>query len=100
MAEQVYVGLLNDQNGGMTHMGQVIRDAWVFNLLPETETCAGWPASQMQNLYEKVVAAWAPYAHLPSLLPPELRSRHSLIYDAAIRHAKSHGWNPELGEDD
>ena len=100
MAEQLYVGLTKDRHGGMTHMGQVVRDAWVFGLLSDQETCEGWSASQMQNLYEKVVSAWAPYAHLPSLLPSELRARHERIYDEAIARARTMGWDPELGEDD
>ncbi|MBX3616002.1 hypothetical protein [Nitrosomonas sp.] len=100
MAEQFYVGIYDDNNGGLTHLGRVVRDAWVFGLLPETETCAGWSTSQMQVLYEKVHDAWEPYAHLPSRLPDELRERHTAIYDAAIRHAKSKGWDAELGDDD
>lgn len=100
MAEQSYVGLQDDKHGGMTHMGQIVRDGWVFGLLPEGETCRGWPASQMQVLYEKVVSAWEPYAHLPSLLPAELRARHTRIYEEAIAKAKLLGWDPELGDDD
>lgn len=100
MAEINYVGLRGDAHGGMSHLGRIVRDAWVFGLLPETETCAGWSASQMQNLYEKVVLAWEPYAHLPSLLPAELRERHTRIYDEAIVTARSVGWDPVLGEDD
>jgi hypothetical protein len=26
----------------MTTTGKIIRDAWVFELLPATETCKGW----------------------------------------------------------
>lgn len=100
MAEISYVGLNGDKHGGMTHMGQIVKDAWIFGLLPESETCQGWSASQMQVLYEKLVLAWEPYAHLPSLLPPELRARHTRIYEEAITKAKSLGWDPELGEDE
>lgn len=95
-----YVGLHDDSHGGMSHLGRIVRDAWTFGLLPETETCAGWSASQMQNLYEKVAQAWEPYAHLPSQLPPELRERHTRIYDEAITRARALGWDPALGEDD
>lgn len=95
-----YVGLRDDTHGGMSHLGRIVRDAWMFGLLPETETCAGWSASQMQNLYERVVLAWEPYAHLPSRLPPELRARHTRIYEEAIARAKALGWNPKLGDDD
>lgn len=96
----LYVGLHDDRHGGMSHLGRIVRDAWVFGLLPETETCAGWPANQMQNLYEKVVEAWEPYAGLPSLLPSDLRARHTRIYEEAIARAKALGWDPELGDDD
>ena len=100
MPEAHYVGLREDTYGGLTHIGRIVRDAWVFGLVPETETCAGWSASAMQNLYEKVVLAWEPYAHLPSQLPPDLRARHTRIYEEAIVRAKALGWDPELGEDD
>ena len=33
-----YVGIHKDINGGMTTIGKIIRDAWVFELIPETET--------------------------------------------------------------
>ncbi len=95
-----YAGVDRDENGGLTHMGRMVRDAWVFGILPETETCAGWDAARMQNLYEKVYAAWEPYAHLPSRLPEELRARHARVYEAAMRSARDKGWDPELGEDE
>lgn len=100
MALQTYAGIDQDTNGGLTHLGRMVRDAWVFGLLPETETCAGWDAARMQNLHEKVYAAWEPYAHLPSRLPDELRERHARLYAAAITSARGQGWDAELGEDD
>jgi hypothetical protein len=100
MTIQTYIGVDRDANGGLTHLGRVVRDAWVFGILPETETCAGWDFARMQNLYEKVYAAWEPYAHLPSRLPPELRERHARLYAAAISSARDKGWDAELGEDE
>lgn len=100
MTEQSYVGIEEDKNGGLTHLGRIVRDAWVFGIIPETETCAGWSTSQMQILYEKVHAAWEPYAHLPSRLPDELQQRHTQIYAQAIADAKKKGWDAELGDDD
>ncbi len=97
---QTYAGVDRDEHGGLTHMGRMVRDAWVFGILPETETCAGWDAARMQNLYEKVYAAWEPYAHLPSRLPEELRARHARIYGVAISTARDKGWDPELCEDE
>ncbi|OIR11479.1 hypothetical protein GALL_69720 [mine drainage metagenome] len=100
MTQQTYVGVNEDKNGGLTHLGRMVRDAWVFGLLPETETCAGWDAARMQGLYEKVYAAWEPYAHLPSRLPEALRERHARFYAQAVTTARKEGWDPELGEDE
>ena len=100
MNEQFYVGINKDTHGGLTHLGRIVIDAWIFGILPEAETCAGWSQSQMQNLYEKVYAAWEPYAHLPSRLPADLQQRHIKLYSEIIDAAKSNGWNAELGEDD
>jgi hypothetical protein len=95
-----YVGVYNDQSGGMTTAGTIIRDAWVFGLLPEEETCEGWTLGQIDALYDKVSRAWAPYGHLVSNLPEELRLRHARIYSAAAEYARAHGWNPELDDED
>ena len=100
MTQQTYAGVDQDNNGGLTHLGRIVRDAWVFGILPETETCAGWDSARMQNLYEKVYAAWEPYAHLPSRLPEELQKKHSELYAQAITTARKEGWDAELGEDD
>ena len=90
-----YVGIDQDPKGGMTPTGNIIRDAWVFGLIPETETCAGWTMAQVEILYDKVTAAWAPYGHLASRLPSDLRERHARIYAAAIERARGEGWDPE-----
>ncbi|MCB1935710.1 MAG: hypothetical protein KDF59_07190 [Nitrosomonas sp.] len=100
MTDLKYAGIEKDENNGLTHLGRIVRDAWVFGILPETETCAGWNHAQMQNLYEKVYAAWEPYAHLPSRLPEALQQRHAQIYSQAISSAKAKGWDPELKDDD
>lgn len=100
MTIQVYAGIDQDEKGGLTHLGRIVRDAWVFGILPETETCAGWNGAQMQNLYEQVNAAWEPYAHLPSRLPDDLKERHAKLYAQAIANARNEGWDPELGEDE
>ena len=100
MADQLYIGVDHDVNNGLTHLGRMVRDAWVLGILDETETCAGWSGEQMQNLYEKVYAAWEPYAHQPSCLPEDLQQRHKRIYDEAITAAKKQGWSAELNDDD
>lgn len=98
--DHLYPGLFDDKYGGMTHLGQIVKDAWVFGVIPETETCKDWTPAQMQLLYDKVYAEWAKYAHLPSRLPPELAERHARIHSEAIARARSLGWDAELGEDD
>ncbi|MCB1761321.1 MAG: hypothetical protein KDI68_16245 [Gammaproteobacteria bacterium] len=95
-----YMGIDKDPKGAMNPTGNVIRDAWVFGLIPESETCAGWTVQGIESLYDKVYAEWDKYGHLASRLPEELRSRHERIYAAAVREARAKGWNPELGDDD
>ena len=41
-ANKRYVGINNEDNGGTTQSGKIIRDAWVFGIIPESETCEGW----------------------------------------------------------
>ena len=89
-----YQGIHADQFGGMTPTGNIIRDAWVFGIIPEEQDCAGWLVAGIDDLYDKVAAAWEPYGHLPSRLPPELRERHARIHGAAVARAR------ELGDDD
>ncbi|MBW8072875.1 MAG: hypothetical protein GJU77_04210 [Ferrovum sp.] len=98
--EQHYKGVYSDLNGGMTHLAQIIKDAWVFGLLPEEQDGAGWTGGQIQQLYDKVSVEWEKYGHLPSRLTPELRERHQRIHEEAVKRARKGGWNPELGEDD
>lgn len=97
---KTYRGLNQDPQGGMTPTGNIIRDAWVFGLIPEDQDCAGWTLQGIEALYDKVSAAWMPYGHLASRLPPELRERHARIYAAAVARARAEGWDPELGDDD
>jgi hypothetical protein len=97
---KTYPGIHNDKHAGMTSVGTIIRDAWVFGLIPEEETCAGWTFDQVEQLYDKVSRAWEPFGHLVSRLPPELRERHSRIYESAVQQAREMGWNPELDEGD
>jgi len=98
--QAIYPGIDQDSFGGMTDIGRIIRDAWVFQLIPETETCAGWNNHRLEQLYAQVHEAWRPYGHLVSQLPLELRQRHERIYNQAIEKAKALGWSAELYEDD
>lgn len=96
---RIYIGLDQDDYGGMNTTGNIIRDAWVFGILPEGETCAGWSLDRIQELYDQVSAAWQPYGHLASNLPPPLRERHAAIYAAAVKRARELGWSAELSGD-
>lgn len=98
--KKIYPGIHKDLYGGMTPTGNIIRDAWVFGILPEQETCEGWLVGGIEDLYDKVSAAWEPYGHLASRLPPELRERHRRIYEAAVARARELGWEPELDDGD
>lgn len=100
MKHTSYVGLDLDAQGGMTHIGKIIRDGWLFGFIPETETGTGWTHTQIQMLYEKVFAAWEPYAHIPSHLPPELQEKYLRIQEDALKRARENGWDPELSDDD
>ena len=95
-----YVGIHNDVYGGMTTIGKLIRDAWVFNLIPETETCEGWNFAGIDALLDKVNAEWDKYGCLASRLPEELFERHQNIHNAAIAKAKAAGWSGEAETDD
>lgn len=97
--KKTYPGIHNDTYGGMTPTGAIIKDAWLFGILPETETCEGWTAAGVQELYEKVYAAWEPYGHMVSLLPDDLKQRHSEIHDAAVQKAREMGWAPDLSDE-
>lgn len=95
-----YIGSELDENFGMTMLARTVRDAWVFGLLPEGQTCVGHSCGQMQVLLGQVAQAWEPYGHLPSQLTPELAERHGRIHAHAIKQARAQGWSAELGDDD
>ncbi|PCH64442.1 MAG: hypothetical protein COC09_02310 [Gammaproteobacteria bacterium] len=95
-----YVGLNNEINGGMTPIGKIIRDAWLFELIDETETCEGWNLAGIDALLDKVNAEWDKYSCLVSRLPKELFERHQKIYTVAIEKAKAAGWSGEVETED
>ena len=95
MIRKIYAGIDKDPKGAMNPTGNIIRDAWVFGILPETETCEGWTVQRIDGLYEQVYREWDRYGHLVSRLPPELAERHRRIYDAAIARAREMGWDPD-----
>jgi len=95
-----YVGLSNEIWGGMTTIGKTIRDAWVFEILPETEDCIGWNLSRIDALLHQVDTEWDKYHCLVSHLPTELKERHSRIHGEAFKKAKDSGWSGEFEIDD
>ena len=94
MNQKKYMGIDKDPLGAMNTTGNIIRDAWVFGLIPETETCEGWTVQRIDALYSQVTEEWDKYGHLVSKLPTELGERHRKIYDAAIARARALGWDP------
>ena len=95
-----YVGIDNEINGGMTTIGKIIRDAWVFGLIPETETCENWSLAGIDSLMDKVNAEWDKYGCMVSNLPEDLKKRHQKIYQEAMAKAKATGWSGEFETDD
>ena len=97
-----YVGIHNDIHGGMTSIGKIIRDAWVFELIPETETCENWNLARIDALLQKVNAEWDKYGCMVSHLPEPLRARHARIHGEALEKARAAGWSgeTETGDED
>lgn len=90
-----YVGLDNDLFAGMTSIGRTVRDARVFGLIDETETCEGWNLAGINALLDKVNAEWDKYGCLVSRLPEELFERHQRIHGEAVLKARELGWDGE-----
>jgi len=92
---QTYAGMKNDEWGGFTHVGEIIRNAQVFGFISEDETCEGWAIHQIEELWDKVNDEWDKYGCMASKMPPELYERHERIHNEALEKAKSMGWTPE-----
>jgi hypothetical protein len=92
---ETYVGIDHDLFGGMTAIGKIIRDARVFGLVPESETCEGWNMSGINALMHKVNDEWDKYGCLVSRLPEELFERHQRIHGEAVSKARADGWSGE-----
>ncbi|MEO6146280.1 MAG: hypothetical protein ABIT70_04385 [Sulfuriferula sp.] len=86
----------NQDSHGMTMLARIVVDAWLFELLPRDQDCAGWDMSRMQKLTQEVEDKWDAYGNIPSRLPEELRQRHAELYDWVAKRARERGWNPEL----
>jgi hypothetical protein len=94
------LGVASAPDHGVTMTGRIIRDAWVFGLLPEGDGYAGQTAADMQRLYDGVHQAWAPYGQLPSRLPPELAERHARIHREALPRSTDPDWQPSMRDAD
>ncbi|MGA1181193.1 MAG: hypothetical protein ACO3U1_11390 [Marivivens sp.] len=90
-----YVGIDKDINGGMTTTGKIIRDAWIFGILPETETCEGWLPQGIETLWEKVNAEWEKYGFRVGAMPDDLREKFLRMQAEALECAKAAGWSGE-----
>ena len=97
---QTYVGIDNEVNGGMTSIAKVIRDAKVFGLIDDAETCEGWNYAGIDGLLEKVNNEWDKYGCLVSHLPEDLFKRHQKIHNEAMKIARAAGWSGEFETDD
>jgi hypothetical protein len=53
MIQKKYMGIDKDPHGAMNPTGNIIRDAWVFGLIPESETCEGWTGQGVDALYDR-----------------------------------------------
>ena len=95
-----YVGVDKDVNGGMTTIGKLVRDAWVFGLIEESETCEGWNFAGIDALLDKVNKEWDKYGCMVSNLPEDLFKRHQEFHDSAMENARAVGWCGEHETDD
>lgn len=100
MKPDEYVGIDDDRHGGMTDIGRIIRDAWAFGIIPESERCRGWRTQAIEQLWQKVQDAWSGVGYQVANMPEEVRGRYLLIQQQAVEMARQSGWDPELLDDD
>lgn len=94
-----YAGFMQDGHG-MTVLGRLVLDAWLFGVLPREQDCAGWDLGRLQGLIQQVQDKWDENGLFPGRLPADLRQRHEELYNWATERAKGLGWDPALGDDD
>ncbi|SDE86185.1 hypothetical protein [Rhodospira trueperi] len=93
--ETPYPGIDEDDMGGMTDRGRILRDAWAFGLMPETETGAGWTRKRFEDLWARVEQEWQRYDFRVANLPDEVRARFERIQAEALAAARAAGWDPD-----
>ena len=92
---KTYAGIDKDEGAGMSPTAKIVRDGWAFGLIPETETCAGWQAHQIEALWVKVNAEWEKYGFRVGEMPEALRERYLAIQKRAMDRARAEGWSGE-----
>ena len=93
------MGIDKDINGGMTDTGKIIRDAWVFGLIEETETCEGWLPQGIEDLWGKVSGVGR--VRLSGRQAADGSGERFLrVQNEAVKRAREAGWDPELPDDD
>ncbi|MGI9212638.1 MAG: hypothetical protein ACR2HF_09205 [Methylococcaceae bacterium] len=95
-----YIGLDQDQYGGMTDIGRIVRDARAFGLIDEQETCAGWVAPAIEKLWINVQEYWREHGYSVAKLPEDVRTRYLKLQEAAVAKARHQGWNPDYELED
>ena len=95
-----YAGIDKDTDGGMTAAGRIIRDAWAFGIIPETETCAGWNTQRLEDLWTRTHDEWEKYGHQVNQLPEDIRERYMRIQREAFDQAREVGWDASLNDND
>lgn len=100
MKDKATYGGFHQDSHGITTLGRIVLDAWVFGLLPREVDCAGWDMGRMMGLMRQVEDRWDQYGNLPSRLPPDLAARHAELYEWATARAREQGWDPSLRDDD
>ncbi len=88
-------GIFEDKYGGLTTLGNIIRDAWVFEILPGNQICQGWSIGAFENLQDKLEAEIAKYGVSVRSWPEENQQRHFRILEDAIKRARESGWDPD-----
>ena len=76
------VEMHNDPSASEIDRGRVIRDAWVFGIVPESESCDGWTIQALVQLEHKVNEVWKKYDFKAANLPPHIRTHFDRIYGA------------------
>ena len=69
---KLYPGISNDHFAGMTPIGTIIKDAWVFGLLPVDETCENWSHDRLQIIHDQTKTEWDKYGCLVADFGPAM----------------------------